>query len=235
MSDTPVVLVVEDELSIRKFIVINLKHSSFAVVEAGSGEEAFSHLASTPIDFVILDLMLPDMDGLVICEKIRNEYPNLPIIILSARGQDMDKIMGLELGADDYLVKPFNPLELVARVRSVLRRTKNSAPTATNDHVTVSGPFTLNRQAKQLSKGGIPLKLTQREYLLMEFFIEQKNISLSRDEILNHIWGENYFGDVKTVDVHIRRLREKVEHDPSSPRFIETVWGFGYRYCEETP
>ncbi|NEU29244.1 response regulator transcription factor [bacterium LRH843] len=229
MSNKPLVLVIEDEPSIRKFIVFNLKHSMFEVIEAGTGKEAFEYLTKQQVDFVILDIMLPDMDGFTICETIRTDYPSLPIIILSARGQDMDKITGLELGADDYLIKPFNPLELIARVRSVLRRTRMDR---TEDDFIRCGPFTLDKRSKKITKLHQPLQLTQREYKLMELFMIRKNEALSRDDLLNHVWGKNYFGDVKTVDVHIRRLREKIEDQPSTPQFIETVWGFGYRFQE---
>lgn len=228
LIEEPVVLVVEDELSIRKFTVINLKQNKFQVLEAGTGQEAFTHLAKEKVDFVILDINLPDIDGFTICEKIRLEYPYLPVIILSARGQDMDKITGLELGADDYLIKPFNPLELVARVRSVLRRTRRNE-TIEENSLLQCGPFLFDKRSFTLTKNNENISLTQKEYQMMELFMKRKNEALSRDDLLNLVWGKNYFGDMKTVDVHIRRLREKIEDDPSHPSYLVTVWGHGYR------
>ncbi|MBE4909600.1 response regulator transcription factor [Bacillus luteolus] len=225
------VLLIEDEVSIRRFVAINLERNQFEVVEASSGADARLALAGKQVDFVILDLMLPDIDGFELCEEIRKSYPSIPIIILSARGEDLDRVMGLELGADDYMVKPFNPLELVARIRSVLRRTKVNV-VEVHDHKIISGPFQLDSLSKQIVKSGQLLKLTLREFQIMEYFIEHKNISISRHDLLDAIWGKDYFGDSKTVDVHIRRLREKIEDDPSNPIYIETVWGHGYRFFE---
>lgn len=225
------VLLVEDEASIRRFVAINLERNQFEVVEASSGADARLALVGDAIDFVILDLMLPDIDGFELCEEIRKSHPSMPIIILSARGEDLDRVMGLELGADDYMVKPFNPLELVARIRTVLRRTMVNV-VEVKDHKIISGPFQLDSLSKQIVKSGQLLKLTLREFQIMEYFIANKNISISRHDLLDAIWGEDYFGDIKTVDVHIRRLREKIEDDPSNPIYIETVWGHGYRYFE---
>jgi DNA-binding response OmpR family regulator len=218
------ILVVEDEIPIRQLIVFNLQRSNFEVFEAGDGNEAIKLVDENTPSLVILDLMLPDADGFDICTKIRGKYPNLPIVIVSARGQDMEKIMGLELGADDYIVKPFNPLELVARIRSVLRRTNQVGLTTTIQ----SGPFVLETKTQRLKKAGELVKLTAREFQLIKLFFERMNEPLSRDELLDEIWGLNYFGDPKTVDVHIRRLREKIEDDASQPIFLKTIWGFGY-------
>ncbi|QOR67795.1 response regulator transcription factor [Cytobacillus suaedae] len=226
------VLLVEDEASIRRFVAINLERNQFEVIEASNGADARLALAGDAIDFVILDLMLPDIDGFVLCEEIRKSHPSIPIIILSARGEDLDRVMGLELGADDYMVKPFNPLELIARIRSVLRRTKVQVSEVI-DHKIISGPFQLDSLSKQIIKSGQLLKLTLREFQIMEYFITNKNVSTSRHDLLDAIWGKDYFGDIKTVDVHIRRLREKIEDDPSNPTYIETVWGHGYRFFEE--
>ncbi|HHY22541.1 MAG TPA: response regulator transcription factor [Bacilli bacterium] len=198
------------------------------MVEAENGSDALTLLTTITPDFVILDLMLPDMDGFALCEQLRSRFSNLPILILSARGQDMDKVMGLELGADDYMVKPFNPLELVARVRSILRRTNQKE----NGDIKVlkSNGLELNERSKVLKKAKQIIKLTGREYDLLVFFMKHPNVSFSRDELLNEVWGTDYFGDVKTVDVHIRRLREKIEAVPSKPLYLETVWGHGYRF-----
>jgi len=225
------ILVVEDELSIRKLIVFNLQRSNFDVLEAGDGETALKMAKEEAPTLVVLDLMLPDMDGFEICSLLKENDPGLPIIIVSARGQDMEKIMGLELGADDYLVKPFNPLELMARIRTVLRRTKMNNHLKWQDKIKVD-PFILENKTRRIYKNGNLLKLTAREYQLMKLFFERLNEPITRDELLDEIWGLDYFGDPKTVDVHIRRLREKIEEDPSNPTFLKTIWGFGYSFQE---
>jgi DNA-binding response OmpR family regulator len=225
------ILVVEDEVPIRKLIGFNLQRSNYDVIEAENGEEAIKLVHAHSPSLVLLDLMLPDSDGFEICTKLRETHPDLPIVIVSARGQDMEKIMGLELGADDYIVKPFNPLELVARIRSVLRRTTLSSsklPQSTLE----SGPFVLDLKTQRLYKAGVLIKLTAREFQLVRLFFERLNEPVTRDQLLDEIWGINYFGDSKTVDVHIRRLREKIEEDPSTPQFLITNWGFGYCFQE---
>lgn len=225
------ILVVEDELPIRKLILFNLERSNFEVLEAGDGKTALQLAEDKNPSLVVLDVMLPDMDGFEICARLRERHPDLPIIILSARGQDMDKIMGLEIGADDYIVKPFNPLELAARIRSVLRRTsRNTSPV--RPAALELGPYLLEVKTQRLYKSGRLVKLTAREFQLMKFFLEKRNEPVTRDELLDEVWGLNYFGDPKTVDVHIRRLREKIEDEPSSPLFLKTVWGYGYCFQE---
>ncbi|MCA1034024.1 response regulator transcription factor [Bacillus infantis] len=225
------ILVVEDELPIRKLILFNLERSNFEVLEAGDGKTALQLAEDKNPSLVVLDVMLPDMDGFEICARLRERHPDLPIIILSARGQDMDKIMGLEIGADDYIVKPFNPLELAARIRSVLRRTsRNTSPV--RPAALELGPYLLEVKTQRLYKSGRLVKLTAREFQLMKFFLQKRNEPVTRDEILDEVWGLNYFGDPKTVDVHIRRLREKIEDEPSSPLFLKTVWGYGYCFQE---
>jgi DNA-binding response OmpR family regulator len=225
------ILIVEDELPIRKLIHFNLQRSNFEVIEARNGNDAIKLVKEQNPSLVLLDVMLPDMDGFEICTKLRETHPGLPIVIVSARGQDMEKIMALELGADDYVVKPFNPLELVARIRSVLRRTNGVVPKLP-PHTIETGPFTLDLKTQRLYKSGIPVKLTAREYQLIKLFLQRQDEPITRDELLDEIWGLNYFGDPKTVDVHIRRLREKIEEDPSQPVFLKTVWGFGYCFQE---
>ncbi|WP_419887989.1 response regulator transcription factor [Neobacillus niacini] len=225
------ILVVEDEIPIRKLIVFNLQRSNFEVLEAGDGKEAIQLVHDQSPALVLLDLMLPDMDGFEICTKLRETHPELPIVIVSARGQDMEKIMGLELGADDYIVKPFNPLELVARIRSVLRRTNLAAPKSPVNEIR-TGPFVLELKTQRFYKSGKLVKLTAREYQLVKLFFARFNEPITRDELLDEIWGVNYFGDPKTVDVHIRRLREKIEDDPSQPIHLKTIWGFGYCFHE---
>lgn len=221
------VLIVEDESSIRKFISINLNREGFEVIEAGSGEEALDIVRRVQPRVVVLDLMLPGIDGFEVCQNIRKSIPNIVIIMLTAKSQDMDKIMGLELGADDYMVKPFNPLELIARIRANLRKIDN-VKGQLNKTITFR-EFELDLEAQKFYKRGIEIELTPIEFSMMKMFMEGNNKAFSRDEILNIVWGKNYFGDMKTVDVHVRRIREKIEDDPSNPRIIETVWGVGYR------
>jgi len=221
------VLVVEDEDSIRRFITINLLRNGFEVFEASSGEEAMEKLLETYPEVIILDIMLPGIDGFEVCQRVRNNLPGARIIMLTAKSQDMDKIMGLDLGADDYMIKPFNPLELVARIRAILRRGMPVKEEMAGV-ITYRG-ISIIDEAQKVYKNGNELDLTPREFAIIKLFMDKPGIALSRDEILNEIWGKNYFGDIKTVDVHIRRVREKIEDIPSEPSIIETIWGFGYR------
>ena len=227
----PKILIVEDEISIRGFIKINLERNNFGVIEASSGEEALSLATQDTPDVVILDITLPGMDGFQVCEKLRKNYSNIGIIILTARSQDMDKIMGLEFGADDYMIKPFNPLELVARIKALLRRSQFFS--SSKAEVLESGPFKIDLLSQKLFKDDVEIDLTPKEYMLIKYFIENPGKAFSRDILLNTIWGYNYIGDLKIVDVNIRRLREKVEDQASKPIFIETVWGTGYRWRRE--
>ncbi|MGH4123355.1 MAG: response regulator transcription factor [Clostridium sp.] len=222
------ILIVEDEESIRKFIKISLKREKFQVFEAASAEEGIQKILQETPDVLILDVMLPGMNGFELCEKLKKQNENIGIIILTARGQDMDKIMGLEFGADDYMVKPFNPLELVARINSLLRRMKYKSNEGSN--FINSREFKIDLYSKKIFKSDIELDLTPKEFLLMKMFIQNPSKALSRDELLNSIWGYEFIGDTKIVDVNIRRLRSKVEKDPSNPQYIETVWGTGYRW-----
>ena len=225
------ILLVEDEESIRGFIKINLIRNGFEVIEAGSGEEGIRKALNEKPDMAILDVMLPGIDGFQVCSKLRNEYPKIGIIMLTAKGQDMDKIMGLEYGADDYIVKPFNPLEVVLRVKAILRRIEIEDDKINKDENKItSGPFVIDSQ--KLLKNGIEIDVTPKEYMLMKLFIENPNKAFTRDELLNLIWGYDFFGDSKIIDVNIRRLRAKIEDDSSSPKYIETVWGLGYRWKE---
>ena len=229
------VLVVEDETSIREMIALNLRRSGMEVLEAGSAEEGLTLLEQTPgCSAAILDVMLPGMNGFSLCETIRRTNQKIGIIILSAKGQEQDKIRGLSIGADDYMTKPFSVSELLARVEALCRRVgrssggeKGSAPTAM-----VSGEFILDENRRLLLKAGKPIELTQVEFQIMELFFRSPGTALSREKILKGVWGENYFGDVKIVDVNIRRLRMKIEDEPSSPTHIMTVWGYGYRWEE---
>jgi DNA-binding response OmpR family regulator len=225
------VLIVEDEEHIRKFININLKRNGFTVLESESGEIDLEMVEKYNPTVIILDIMLPGMDGFEVCKKIRRSKPEVIIIMLTARGQDLDKITGLELGADDYMVKPFNPLELVARIKTILRRAGNIKNN--NDEQIIYKNLILDLKSQRFLKDGIEIELTPTEFSIIKMFLQNPGRALSRDELLNTVWGQNYFGDLKTVDVYIRRIREKIEDHPSNPRFIETVWGTGYRWQAE--
>jgi len=222
------VLVIEDDDNIRRFVAINLDRNGFKVTEAALGEEALNRLAAQRPDIVVLDLMLPDMDGFEICRELRRRDADIVIVILTARGQDLDKIRGLELGADDYIVKPFNPLELVARIRTILRRTGHAAVGRKN--VLQSGSIRIDLESNQLFKHDELIEVTPKEFQMIKAFVENPDKALSRDALLNLIWGEDFVGDTKTIDVHVRKLREKIEDDCSRPKLIETVWGLGYRW-----
>lgn len=225
------VLVVEDEDSIRSFIKLNLEMAGYDVIEAASGEEALDQYGATRPELVVLDLMLPGIDGLSVCRSIRDKCPETLIIILTAKGQDTDKIMGLELGADDYMVKPFNPFELIARIKAMLRR---RGTVKEPDHLYIHGDLNLDIRGNRLLKNKDEIELTPIEFALVKMFMENPGKVMKRDEILNLVWGIDYYGDTKTLDVHIRRLREKIEEDPSKPEFIKTVWGTGYRWHSKT-
>ncbi len=224
-------MVVEDEASIRRFITLNLEMAGYEVGEAESGEAALLMLTTFLPDVVVLDLMLPGIDGLEVCRQIREKTPEALIIMLTAKGQDTDKILGLELGADDYMVKPFNPFELIARIKAMLRR-QNRFEVEKADYI--CGNLRLNTTANKLLKEEIEVELTPTEYSLLKLFMENPGKALKRDDMLNAVWGEDYFGDTKTLDVHIRRLREKIEKNPSEPKYIKTVWGSGYRWQPES-
>ena len=229
------VLVVEDEASIREMIALNLRRSGMEVLEAGSAEEGLTLLEQTPgCSAAILDVMLPGMNGFSLCETIRRTNQKIGIIILSAKGQEQDKIRGLSIGADDYMTKPFSVSELLARVVALCRRVARSSGKEEGEGPTamVSGEFILDENRRLLLKAGRPIELTQVEFQIMELFFHSPGTALSREKILKGVWGENYFGDVKIVDVNIRRLRMKIEDEPSSPTHIMTVWGYGYRWEE---
>lgn len=224
------VLVVEDESHIKSFIVVNLNISNFDVKEASSGEEALKICESYTPDVAVLDIMLSGIDGYKLCEILREKFPDIAIIMLTAKSQDMDKIIGLNIGADDYMVKPFNPMELISRIRAILRRIKRSSENEVPSSLIKCNNLTLDVNSQKLFKDSKELSLTQREYSLIKVFMENIDKAFNRDELLNLAWGENFFGDYKTVDVHVRRLREKIEQDSSNPEFIKTIWGYGYRF-----
>ena len=224
------VLVLEDEANIRSFVVINLKRAGYETVEAGTGEEALAQLKQNPgIRVALLDIMLPDdMDGFEVCRRIRASDSKIGIIMLTARTQEMDKVTGLMTGADDYVTKPFSPAELTARVDALYRRTGGDVEMDAGE--ISQPPFLLNTRNRTLEKNGARVKLTQVEYSIMKLFMDNPGKALSREEILDAVWGRDYFGELKIVDVNIRRLRIKIEDDPTNPSYITTVWGYGYKW-----
>ena len=227
------IMIVEDEAAIREFEAINLKRVGYTVVEAGSGEEALEIYDSDSegFDIALLDISMPGMDGFTLCKELRKRSETLGIIMLTARTQEMDKISGLMLGADDYITKPFSPTELLARVDSLYRRVEMHTPKAPApaDDITL-GEFVLNLRRRTLLKNGKDIELTQVEFQMIEYFFNNPDTALDRTDILEKVWGSNYFGEEKIVDVNIRRLRMKVEDDPSQPRHLLTVWGMGYKW-----
>ncbi|QAA31272.1 response regulator transcription factor [Clostridium manihotivorum] len=223
------ILLVEDEDSIRGFLKINFERNDYNVIEAPNGEEGIRLALLEKPDIAILDVMLPGIDGFKVCERLRKEYPNMGIVMLTAKGQDMDRIMGLEFGADDYVVKPFNPMEVTLRVKALLRRMDEKVDKKDSDKLVLE-PFEMNLYSQKLFKLDQEIDVTPKEFLLMKIFLENPGKAFSRDELLNLVWGVNFFGDPKIVDVNIRRLRSKIEDTASTPRYIETVWGTGYRW-----
>ena len=225
------ILLVEDEVSIRKFIKINLEREGFEVFEAGSGEDGLEIAEREKPAIVLLDIMLPGMDGFEVCDKLRKSFPHLGIIMLTAKAEDYDKIMGLQSGTDDYLTKPFNPTELTLRIKSLERRLgSDNKEEKKGERFLESGIFKVDVYGHKFYKNGVEVELTPTEHEIVKFFITNANRALSRDEILNAVWGEEFLGDSKIVDVNIRRLRSKVEEDAAHPVYIETVWGVGYRW-----
>ena len=229
------VLIAEDESAIREIIAITLKRAGYEVTEACDGQQALDIYAEKngAFDVVLLDIMMPNLDGLEVCKRLRNESSTVGIIMLTAKTQEMDKVSGLLMGADDYITKPFSPSELMARVDSVYRRvalnTQTVASPARTDKITIE-PFELNLRNRTLYKNNVLIELTQVEFQIIEYFFSNPGKTLSRTDILNEVWGESYFGDEKVVDVNIRRLRMKVEDEPSLPKHLVTVWGMGYKW-----
>ena len=230
------ILVAEDETAIREFIVINLIRSGYEVVEAHNGREAVEKYEECAGDFdiALLDIMMPEMDGLEVCKYLRKKSGTIGIVMLTAKSQEMDKVTGLLVGADDYVIKPFSPSELMARIDAIYRRVSINKDLADRNKktadVVTSGEFSLNLISRTLSKNGEPIELTQVEFQIMEYFMSNTGVSLSRIDILRHVWGNDYYGDEKVVDVNVRRLRMKIEEDPSSPEHITTVWSIGYKW-----
>ena len=232
------VLIAEDEASIREFIVINLKRSGYDVVEAENGEEAINKYEGENgnIDVAVLDIMMPLKDGLEVCKYLRAKSSKIGIIMLTAKTQEMDKVTGLLVGADDYVTKPFSPSELMARVDAVYRRVsimnENEKAAVANPDLTTVGDFSLDYRDRILYKNGSPIELTQIEFQLLDYLFKNPDVTLSRSDILNKVWGDGYFVDDKVVDVNIHRLRNKVEDEPTQPKHLITIWGRGYKWIE---
>ncbi len=232
------ILLVEDEVAIREFEAINLQRAGYTTVEAGSGEEALEiyDFDSDSFDIALLDISMPGMDGFTLCKELRKRSSSLGIIMLTARTQEMDKVSGLMLGADDYITKPFSPSELLARVDSLYRRVemnKVSAAPSSGEEIKLD-EFTLNLRRRTLLKGDKNIELTQVEFQIIEYFFLNPNTALDRSDILTKVWGDGYYGEEKIVDVNIRRLRMKIEDDPSAPSHLVTVWGMGYKWSTNT-
>lgn len=226
------VLIAEDEAAIREFVVINLRRGGYEVVEAEDGARALEEYEACggDIDVAVLDVMMPNVDGLEVCKRLRQKSNNIGIIMLTAKTQEMDKITGLMMGADDYVTKPFSPTELVARVDAVYRRVAMNSSPAVSDDIIELGEFKLNLRNRSLTKNGVYIELTQVEFQLMEYFFTNPGAALSRNDILNKVWGGDYYGEEKIVDVNVRRLRMKIEDTPSVPKHIVTVWSVGYKW-----
>ena len=222
------VLLVEDEESIRKFVKINLEREGYIIFEAGSGEEGIEVARRERPDIVVLDIMLPGIDGFEVCKTLRGEFPSLGIIMLTAKAEDYDKIMGLQYGTDDYLTKPFNPTELTLRIKSIERRLEPEEVKESN--LIVDLPFKIDSYSRKFYKDDEELELTPTEYQIIKIFMTNPGKAMTRDEILRLVWGDDFLGDSKIVDVNIRRLRSKIETNPAKPNYIETVWGTGYRW-----
>ena len=222
------VLLVEDEESIRKFVKINLEREGYIIFEAGSGEDGIEIARRERPDIIVLNIMLPGIDGFEVCRTLRGEFPSLGIIMLTAKAEDYDKIMGLQYGTDDYLTKPFNPTELTLRIKSIERRLEPEEVKESN--LIVDPPFKIDSYSRKFYKDDVELELTPTEYQIIKIFMTSPGKAMTRDEILRLVWGDDFLGDSKIVDVNIRRLRSKIETNPAKPKYIETVWGTGYRW-----
>jgi len=226
------VLVVDDEKLIVKGLKFSLEQEGFKVDCAYDGEEALQLARNTAYDIILLDIMLPKLSGMEVCQQIR-EYSNVPIIMLTAKSEDADKLLGFESGAEDYITKPFNILELKARVRALLRRSAVTAAQQQQESILLTkGHITLDTEKRQAFKDDVPVELTMKEYDLIEFFMKKPGKVYSRENLLDLVWGYDYQGDIRTVDVHIRRLREKLEQNPANPVYILTKWGVGYYFVD---
>lgn len=225
------ILVVDDERPIAEILKFSFEREGFEVETAFDGEEAVAKARTSQFDLVILDIMLPKLDGFSVCREIRR-FSNVPILMLTAKEDEVDKVLGLELGADDYVTKPFSPRELLARVRAILRRAQGgaSSPSLGSDEVLQCGPITLNLTSYEVLKEGSPVELTPREFELLRYLVAHSGQVFSRETLLEQVWGFDYFGDLRTVDVTVRRLREKIEENPAQPELIKTKRGIGYYF-----
>jgi len=227
------ILVLEDEIGIRSFVSINLKREGYEIIEAGTGQEAIEKMTSEGnISLALLDVMLPDMSGIEVCKFIRENFDQVGIIMLTAKAQEDDKIEGFISGADDYIVKPFSIKELLVRVTALLRRV-NKEENSSNVSEIVFPPFVLDIDKRKLFKNNKEIELTPTEFSIVKYLMSNAKQSLSRDQILDEVWGANYLYDFKIVDVNIRRIRNKIEDDPSKPKYIQTIWGYGYCFRKE--
>ena len=225
------ILIVDDEKNIVDIIAFNLKKEGYTVITAADGEEGVQKAMEENPDLILLDIMMPKMDGFEVCQHIR-EFSNMPIVMLTAKGDDMDKILGLEYGADDYITKPFNILEVKARIKAIMRRTAASQPRKEESKVIEAGDLKLDCESRRLFILGREVNLTAKEFDLLELLVNNPNKVYGRENLLNLVWGYEYPGDVRTVDVHVRRLREKIESNPSEPKYVHTKWGVGYYYSQ---
>ena len=223
------VLVVDDEKLIVKGVRFSLEQDGMEVDCAYDGEEALEKIQNNTYDIVLLDIMLPKMDGFEVCQHVR-EFSDVPILMLTAKGDDMDKILGLEYGADDYITKPFNILEVKARIKAITRRTSKGTQQKKDDAIIKASDMTLDTDSKRLHIGNKEINLTSKEFDVLELLVRNPDKVYSREKLLGHVWGSQYPGDVRTVDVHIRRLREKIEANPSEPKYVHTKWGVGYYF-----
>ena len=226
------VLVVDDEKLIVKGVRFSLEQDGMEVDCAYDGEEALEKIQNNEYDIVLLDIMLPKLDGFQVCQQVR-EFSDVPILMLTAKGDDMDKILGLEYGADDYITKPFNILEVKARIKAITRRTSKAAQQKKNDSIIKASDMTLDTDSKRLHIGDKEINLTSKEFDVLELLVKNPDKVYSREKLLGLVWGSQYPGDVRTVDVHIRRLREKIESNPSEPKYVHTKWGVGYYYIQK--
>ncbi|WP_024621475.1 cell wall metabolism DNA-binding response regulator WalR [Metaclostridioides mangenotii] len=227
------ILVLEDEIGIRSFVSINLKREGYEIIEAGTGQEAIEKMTSEgDISLALLDVMLPDMSGIEVCKFIRENFDQVGIIMLTAKAQEDDKIEGFISGADDYIIKPFSIKELLVRVSALLRRVNKEENTSNVSEI-VFPPFVLDIDKRKLFKNNKEIELTPTEFSIVKYLMSNAKQSLSRDQILDEVWGANYLYDFKIVDVNIRRIRNKIEDDPSKPKYIQTIWGYGYCFRKE--
>ncbi|MBO8169952.1 MAG: response regulator transcription factor [Thermoanaerobacteraceae bacterium] len=226
------ILIVDDELSILELVKYNLEAAGYETISATDGMEAEKKAMEEHPDLIVLDVMLPEKDGFEVCRSIRRYNEDIPILMLTAKKDEIDRILGLEMGADDYLVKPFSPRELVARVKTILRRTRKAAGKSAGEEKLQYGDITVDLNKRQVKVRGRQIDLTAREFELLELFMRHPGRVYSREQLLELLWGEEYFGDYRTIDVHVRHLRQKIEEDPANPGYILTVWGVGYKFGE---